>query len=243
MNSSSFNGPAGALHLWQADLMADHLTWLTAEASLSTEEKTRQARFHTPALQRTYGRAHGFLREIISQYTNQSASTLAFNSDPHGKPGLPGSGLYFNLAYRPGRALLAVSDAGPVGVDIELLRRLPDAQALVAQLFAPAEQAALRAAAPADYWPLFYTIWTRKEAYAKFLGLGLAGPFAAFAVLEPGAGGLPVLTAPAGGRLTSLDLAAGYRAAVATRADAPPLRHFCYPAAATATSAPAYLAA
>ncbi len=114
------------------------------------------------------------------------------------------------------------------------VRPLAEAAALVRELFAPAEQAALRAAQQtgtgADYWPLFFTIWTRKEAYAKLLGRGVGMPFSTFAVLTPGAGGRPVLTALAGATLHGVELSGGYRAALATGAAAPPPRCFCYPA-------------
>ena len=213
------------LHLWQADLAAPHPAWPADESTLSAEEKARQARLRTPALCETYARAHGFVRAVLSHYTGQPASALAFEAEPNGKPTLPGSGLHFNLSYRPGRALLALSNAGPVGVDVEFVRPLPDAAALVQELFSPAEQAALRAAAPANYWPLFFTIWTRKEAYAKMLGQGVNMPFSTFAVLDFAAGTAPELCAPAGVWLHSLPLTDGtFLGAVATHYPAPPLQ-------------------
>ncbi|MGI4741543.1 MAG: 4'-phosphopantetheinyl transferase superfamily protein [Janthinobacterium lividum] len=123
-----------------------------------------------------------------------------------------------------------MSDAYPVGVDVEPLALLADADALIQELFAPAEQAALRAAAPAAYWPLFYTIWTRKEAYAKALGMGLALSFAAFSVLEFEPGQPLIFTAPGGVGLHHWAVGAGYLGAVAVLSAAPlaPV-HFTYP--------------
>lgn len=217
------------LHCWQADLTAPG--WPTAEGLLSPAEQARQARLRTPALRHTYGRAHGFLRSVLANYNSFISKELTFTTDANGKPQLPASGLHFNLSYRPGRALLAVSNAGPVGADVELLTPLADADALVAGLFAPAEQAALRAATPAEYWPLFYLIWTRKEAYAKALGIGLGMPFAAFSVLELRPGAPPALTAPAGASLHSFAAGAGYQGALAALGGAvgPAIQYFNYP--------------
>jgi len=214
------------LHLWQADLASALPPWAAAEATLSAAETARQARLRTPVLRQTYGRAHGFLRAVLSQYTGQPASDLVIHSDIQGKPVLPGFGLHFNLSYRPGRALLAVSDAYPVGVDVEPLAPLADAAALIRELYTPAEQAALRAAAPADYWRLFYTIWTRKEAYAKALGRGIGMPFNTFSVLDFEPGRPLAFTAPAGAGLHHWAVGAGYQGAVATLGDARPTPQF-----------------
>lgn len=217
------------LHLWQADLTTALPPWAAAEATLSAAETARQARLRTPTLRQTYGRAHGFLRAVLSQYTGGPASDLAIHPDIQGKPVLPGFGLHFNLSYRPGRALLAVSNAYPVGVDVEPLAPLANAAALIRELYAPAEQAALRAAAPADYWRLFYTIWTRKEAYAKALGRGVGMPFNTFSVLDFEPGQSLIFTAPTGARLHHWAVEAGYQGAVAALGDAlPTLQFFTY---------------
>ena len=218
-------------HVWQADLAANHPEWPAAEATLSAAERARQARLRTPDMRRTYGRAHGFLRAVLSGYTSHSASQLPFTSNANGKPVLAESSLHFNLSYRPGRALLAVSNACVVGADVEPLLPLTDAAALIKELFSPAEQAALQAAEPADWHRLFYTIWTRKEAYAKALGMGLALPFAAFSVLIFQAGGPLAFIAPARSWLRSFELNAGYQGAVAGLGAGPEpvAKHFYYP--------------
>jgi 4'-phosphopantetheinyl transferase len=219
------------LHIWQADLAGPPNTWLAAETSLRPAELARRARLRTPELRQTYGRAHAFLRAVLALYTELPPSSLAFAAASQGKPLLLGSDLHFNLSYRAERAVLAVSDIGPVGADVEQLRLLPDADALVAELFSATEQLGLRSAPAAAYWPFFHTIWTRKEAYAKALGMGLAVPFAEFSVLEPGLGGCPRLVAPAGARLQSFAAGAGYQGAVAvlTERDLPAAHYFRYP--------------
>lgn len=219
------------LHIWQADLARDYPSWSAAEATLSAAELNRQARLRTVTLRQTYGRAHGFLRSVLALYTSQAASLLSFSTTSLGKPQLASTALHFNFSYRPGRALLAVSNAAPVGADVEQLLPLADAAALVADLFSLTEQAVLRTAPPLAWWPLFYTIWTRKEAYAKALGMGLAMPFAEFSVLaQPFAEPL-VLTAPAGASLHSFTAGVGFQGAVAALASEEVLapQHLTYP--------------
>lgn len=215
------------LHIWQADLTAGYPGWAAAEATLSPAEQARLARLRTPLLRQTYARAHGFLRAILGQYTGLPSATVELQTASNGKPFIAASAVHFNLSYRPGRALLAVTDGGPVGADIEPLTPLADAAALVKELFSRPEQAALQAAAPVDYWPLFYLIWTRKEAYAKAQGMGLALPFAAFSVLAPGTP--PGPASPADTQLLSFAPGAGWQSSVAVLTTVPiAAQHLAY---------------
>lgn len=217
------------LHIWRADLTASYPGWPAAEAALSPAEQARLARLRPPLLRQTYARAHGFLRAILGRYTGLPGAAVELQAAGNGKPVIANSTVHFNLSYRPGRALLAVTNRGPVGADIEPLTPLADAAALVKELFSGPEQAALHAAAPGDYWPLFYLIWTRKEAYAKAQGMGLAFPFADFSVLAPGTPPRPA--SPADAQILSFAAGAGWQGSVAILGTAPvTAQHVDYPA-------------
>lgn len=223
---------ASFLHIWQADLATNEAVWLATSQSLAPAELARQTRLRTLALRQTYGRAHSFMRAVLELYTLQPAKSLCFVTDKNGKPVLADFALHFNLSYRAGRALLAVSDAGPVGADVEQLAPLTDAEALVEELFSGNERLALQAAAArASCGPLFYTVWTRKEAYAKALGTPASFPFARFSVLEPGVTGPPTLVEPAGAYLYSFAVGSGYQGAVALlpAGELPTPQYFRYP--------------
>lgn len=220
------------LHIWQADLVGNDAVWRAAGNTLTPTELARQKELRTQALRQTYGRAHCFLRAVLELYTLQPAKFLYFAADEYSKPYLTDFALQFNLSYRPGRALLAISDAGPVGADVERLAPITEAEALVKELFSSDEQHVLRAVAThVAHGPLFYTIWTRKEAYAKALGLGLSFPFARFSVLAPTASGPPALVAPVGACLHSFAVGTGYQGAVAVLpvAEEPIPQYFKYP--------------
>lgn len=221
------------LHCWHADLTAEYPAWGPAEAALSGAERARQARFRFPALRQTYSRAHGFLRAVLGHYAGLAPGAVAFTAELRGKPALPAPRrVQFNLSYRAGRALLAVADGCAVGADVETLAPMTDSLALVPELFSGPEQAVLRAAAPgADWEGLFYTIWTRKEAYAKALGMGLSLPFAGFSVLEFDENRAVRLVAPAGAYLASFAAGPGHRGALAALPRPAGLepRHFTFP--------------
>lgn len=88
---------------------------------------------------------------------------------PHGKPYLE-NGPEFNLSHTRGVVAVAVSES-PVGLDIERLR--PYLPSLPKRVLSPGERSWFsgRGERPED----FFTLWTLKESYLKFLGTGLRG--------------------------------------------------------------------
>jgi 4'-phosphopantetheinyl transferase len=79
-------------------------------------------------------------------------------------------------------ALYAVSVDRPVGIDVEWMNSDRIDPALISQLLAPEERAALSAMSPERRQDAFYACWTRKEAFLKATGDGLYYPLTEFAV-------------------------------------------------------------
>jgi 4'-phosphopantetheinyl transferase len=109
-------------------------------------------------------------------------------------------------------------------VDIERMRPLPDLDDIARLTFSPEERRWLHRLAPAERLAGFFNCWTRKEAYLKALGAGLAGSPASFTVsLAPGA---PARLdhvdddprAPERWALATLDVDPAYVAAIAVEA-------------------------
>lgn len=103
-------------------------------------------------------------------------ATLAH--DAHGKPYFPDfPALCISVSHTEGCAAVCISDV-PVGVDIE---KLQSARPDVAQRFFTPEESAWILAQDDDPSTArrnerFFTVWTRKEAFGKFCGVGLAYP-------------------------------------------------------------------
>jgi 4'-phosphopantetheinyl transferase len=122
-------------------------------------------------------------------------------------------------------ALLAVARAVEVGVDVELLRPLPDALRIARSFFSPAEVDRLAALRPDEREAGFLACWTRKEAFVKARGDGLTLALDAFDVGYAGAPCAVLRTgwAPAeAADWRMIDLSrpdAGYVAAATARAD------------------------
>lgn len=147
-------------------------------AALSAEEVARAARFVFCRDRDRYIAGRARLRAILSHYTGVPPAAIMFRYGPNGRPEIEGP--RFNLSHTGDLALLAVGDVVPLGVDIEALR--PIALDLARRYFAPGEVRALMALPVEHQQAAFFRFWTRKEAYLKALGTGLATDLSSFTV-------------------------------------------------------------
>jgi 4'-phosphopantetheinyl transferase len=234
---------AGAdVHVWRValDPPADAIAALAH--TLSDDESDRAARFHFDRDRIAFIVARGSLRTLAGRYLGEPPARLQLGYRERGKPYLvePPGQLRFNVSHSGQHALLCFARAREVGVDIELRRELSDLLALARTAFSPAEYAALCRLPEAAHPDAFFACWSRKEAFIKATGEGVA-QLAAFDVsLDPGeparllrVDGEP----PAAPRWSIHDLPAipGYAAAlVVERADgaAPGLACWDWPAGA-----------
>lgn len=177
---------AGGADVWLADLDAPEASEGALDL-LSSDERARAARFVFEVHRRRFIAARAWLRARLGDRVSRPAAGLRFDYGPVGKPGLAGGGpLRFNLSHSDGYALLGMADGADLGVDIERLRPLSDMEALAERVFSAAERAALAAVTTDRRVEAFFAGWTRKEAYIKARGEGIALLGAIEVVLTPG---------------------------------------------------------
>jgi 4'-phosphopantetheinyl transferase len=154
---------------------------------LSADEQTRASRFIFDRDRRHYVVCRGALREALGQLLDRDPASLAFTYSERGKPALSDTDLDFNVSHSAGLALFAFSADGPIGVDVEHVQRLVDAEALASRFFSPDETEDLLTVTAAERAQAFFNCWTRKESYIKAIGDGLSCPLDSFSVtLRPG---------------------------------------------------------
>jgi 4'-phosphopantetheinyl transferase len=152
--------------------------------TLDRMERERMERFHFAPDRARYAVAHANLRRILGSYVQQPAASLRFRANGFGKPELDrgdsSSSLHFSLSHSRSIAVLAVANAGPVGVDVEDVR--PIEPEVADMNFSESERTQL-SALQGDAWVAgFYRCWTRKEAILKAEGIGLFHPLDSFDV-------------------------------------------------------------
>ncbi len=84
------------------------------------------------------------------------------------------NGIEFNVAHSHALALYAVTRNRKIGIDLERVRPILEAEHIAERIFSPRENAVFRAIPPSQRQRAFFHGWTRKEAYLKACGDGLA---------------------------------------------------------------------
>lgn len=214
------------VHVWAVPLIPTSAGNVGYAEVLSPEERERAAAYRLPGPRQRFIIARGALRRLLGGYLQCEPAALEFDYGARGKPELRGQGatpIHFNVAHSHDLALIAVTRAAPVGVDVELIRPMRDADRIAERYFSPREAEALRHASAADRAALFFVLWTRKEAWLKATGQGISESLSKFEVTflpqQP-----PCVVAVAGDaaagaawRLCNLDPADGYAGALAVQ--------------------------
>ena len=176
----------GEVHVWCSSLARPPAEVARLLALLSEDERQRAGRFRAPRARDEYVVARGLLRTLLGLCLSCDPRQIAFRHGPQGKPQLPDPiPLHFNVSHSRGYALFAVSACGAVGVDLEGLRPFANELDLAERFFCPAEAAALRAHPEESRREAFVHVWTRKEAFIKACGTGLAHGLERFEVSVP----------------------------------------------------------
>jgi 4'-phosphopantetheinyl transferase len=143
---------------------------------LSDRELERARRFAFDADRGRYVVARALLRQLLAARLGARPESVE-----------PASDLRFNVSHCEDVAVYAFASGREVGVDVEAVRALPDADDVAACCFSRREHATYRALEPRDRPLGFFQCWTRKEAFIKALGDGLYHPLDRFDVsLAPG---------------------------------------------------------
>jgi 4'-phosphopantetheinyl transferase len=216
--------PQDAIEVVVTRLDAEPAAVRASAATLSNAERMRASRFAFDRDRDRFVVARARLRRLLGSRLGVPPEAVELELGSHGKPALTGrfaeTELRFNVSHSDDLAVYAFSSGRDVGIDVEAIRALPDADAIAARFFSRRENAAYQALDPRDRPLGFFQCWTRKEAFIKALGEGLSHPLDSFDVtLAPGepAEFWRIDAAPGddrGWRLESVTPAPGFVAAV-----------------------------
>jgi 4'-phosphopantetheinyl transferase len=153
---------------------------------LSKDERERASRLLLPGDGSRFTCARALLRRLLASRTGVPAGEIEFRYGPKGKPYLAGPAangdLRFNLSHSHGMALFALAYGRDLGADLEKVRPVRRGERVARRFFADEEQDALHGLSGPSWQAAFFRCWTRKEAFIKLLGEGLARPLRSFAV-------------------------------------------------------------
>jgi 4'-phosphopantetheinyl transferase len=213
-----------AVQVWAIWLTASDAALAFYRSTLSPDERERAERFSFENLRRSYVLSRGGLRILLGRYLDRPPNEIELLYGPKGKPALrEETRIRFNTSHSGQMALHAFTCDCELGVDVEELRELDDPEAIATRFFSSGEISELLSLRPDDRGLAFLRCWTRKEAYIKSIGDGLAIPLNHFQVtFLPGVPARFVQVTSNMGTandwtLKDLELAKGYVGALAYR--------------------------
>jgi 4'-phosphopantetheinyl transferase len=187
LNVPNAEGPlSGGVEVWSISLCASESAVSTLEQLLSEDEIARANRFRFEEHRRRYTIGRGVLRSILGSRLGIAAKELQFRYEEYGRPELldhqNSLGISFNMAHSGDLAVVAVSEARRVGIDLEQVRNEVQCLELAQNYFSPRERDQIACLPASDQTAAFFACWTRKEAFLKALGMGLSYPLSEFTV-------------------------------------------------------------
>ena len=149
-------------------------------AFLSEAERRRAEGLKSERDRRRFIACRGQLRQVLASRLGISPSDVELEYGRLGKPHLshrmPSRNLRFNISRSEDVAVIALSTGQEVGVDIEAVRPVPEADEIAALCFSASDYESYATLGPDDQLEGFFRRWTRLEAIFKGMGCGLGHP-------------------------------------------------------------------
>lgn len=147
---------------------------------LNEEERRRAERLRLELDRRRFVAARGQLRRVLAVKLGIPPSDVELEYGRLGKPRLsrrmPSCDLRFSVSRSGDVAVIALSTRQEVGVDIEAVLPVPEADEIAVLCFSASDYGSYAALDPGDRLEGFLERWTRLEAISKALGCGLGQP-------------------------------------------------------------------
>ncbi len=165
--------PYGDLDVFYAETSSLKPFYQRLLSVISREEHEKAEKIISANVRDTYVISHATLRLIMAEYLNVDPSDICFTYNPNGKPSLIDNPVFFNLSHTSDAFAFGLSRDSYVGIDIEEVNQFVDYASISRSFFSTDEQTAIFNS-DEDSRDLFYLLWTRKEAFIKSLGAGIA---------------------------------------------------------------------
>lgn len=147
------------------------------DTCLSEDERRRAESLARERDRRRYVLTRSRLRHLLASRLGIPPSDIEMEYGPQGKPRLssrmPAHELHFGVSRSDDLAVIALSHAREVGIDIEAVHPVAEANDIAALCFSKPEYESYCALGPETRLEGFLQRWTRLEAISKAIGCGL----------------------------------------------------------------------
>jgi phosphopantetheinyl transferase len=154
---------------------------------LSKDELDRAERLRPVENRQRFMKGRGLLRIVLGKFLDVEPGSIEINATKNGKPVLAENNrqkVNFNISHSRDLLVIAISDQSQIGIDVEYFDPRINPRQASSVAFSPAEIEFLK---NKKYLaPIFFEIWTCKEAILKATGAGFSYPSNRFSVISAG---------------------------------------------------------
>ncbi|MGB8953584.1 MAG: 4'-phosphopantetheinyl transferase superfamily protein [Candidatus Aminicenantales bacterium] len=174
------------VHVWAASFQQATDSDKNLKSFLGQDDLCHAERIRYDFKRESFLASHILLRILLSIYLDRDQGEIEIGFNPWGKPVLieksGRNALHFSLSRANELAVFAFSRNRQVGIDLEILRPIPEAEDIIEHYFSDYEKEVFKTVQPERLSEVFLRCWTRKEAYIKAKGTGLSMPLDHFDV-------------------------------------------------------------
>jgi 4'-phosphopantetheinyl transferase len=166
---------SGHIIVWVAHISQAQASLHFLDAFLDGRDRERVARFRFPADKARFVLGRGMLRKCLGYYLEQAPETVELAFTNKGRPILVhDERIQFSISHTQDLVALALTDGANIGIDLEAVSPHLDLVELAERVFSAEDLAIFQAHPAHEKLAAFYRAWTRKEAYLKARGEGIA---------------------------------------------------------------------
>ncbi|HEV3272139.1 MAG TPA: 4'-phosphopantetheinyl transferase superfamily protein [Candidatus Methylacidiphilales bacterium] len=166
---------AGSMIVWIAQVSKARDSLVFLEPCLDGRDRERAARFRFAEDRARFVLGRGLLRKCLGRYLEQTPETIELATTDRGRPVLPhDETVQFSISHTHDLVAVALTADARIGIDLEHMKLPPDLPDLAKRILSEEDFQAFQALPGSETPAAFYRAWTRKEAYLKARGEGIA---------------------------------------------------------------------
>jgi 4'-phosphopantetheinyl transferase len=166
---------AGHIVVWMARISQAQESLADLEPCLDLRDRERAARFRFPEDRARFTLGRGLLRKCLGEYLQQTPETIELAYTDRERPVLAqDDGIQFSISHTHDLVAVAVTADARIGLDLEYVQTYPDLAEMARQILSEKDLRTFAALPRNEALIAFFRVWTRKEAYLKARGEGIA---------------------------------------------------------------------
>jgi 4'-phosphopantetheinyl transferase len=161
--------------VWSARVSQANDSLTLLESCLDDRDRERAARFRFPEDRARFVLGRALTRKCLGHYLQLRPESIELATTDRGRPFFPhDETVQFSISHTHDLVAVALTGDARIGLDLEYVNPHVELPELAKRIFCEADLQTFLALPNGERLPAFFRAWTRKEAYLKARGEGIA---------------------------------------------------------------------